>query len=112
MPIAKTPPPPYYAVIFTNQRRDGDDGYRRMAERMEALAKTMPGYLGFESARDENGFGFALSYWDSEDAIKNWKRNVDHMNAQARGWSGWYEDYAVRVAKVERAYTMQTSKRL
>ncbi len=100
--------PPYYAVIFTNQHRAADDpAYHEMAEEMVALAKTMPGYLGFESARGEDGFGFAISYWASEDAIKNWKRQADHLNAQRRGRSDWYEDYAVRVAKVERAYRMK-----
>ena len=32
--FAGTPPPPYYAVIFTSQRTEGDRGYDRMAERM------------------------------------------------------------------------------
>jgi len=109
MTFAKTPPPPYYVVIFTNQRRDCDNGYADMASTMEELAATMPGYLGFESARDENGFGFALSYWESEEAIKNWKRNAEHLVAQRRGRAEWYEDYTVRVAKVERAYSMTTS---
>ncbi|GJL95586.1 MAG: polysaccharide biosynthesis protein [Hyphococcus sp.] len=100
------PAPPYYAVIFTNQRADGDHGYGAMAERMEALAKTMPGYLGFESARNADGFGIAVSYWESEAAIKNWKAKAEHLEAQQKGRAEWYKDYTVRVAKVERAYTM------
>ncbi len=31
--IAQTPTPPYYAVIFTSVRTDGDNGYAEMAER-------------------------------------------------------------------------------
>ena len=108
MTFAKTPPPPYYVVIFTNRRSDIDNGYADMASKMEALAATMPGYLGFESARDDNGFGFALSYWESEEAIQNWKRNAEHLVAQQHGRAEWYEDYTVRVAKVERAYSMKT----
>lgn len=30
--FAKTPTPPYYAVIFSSQRSDGDLGYAAMAE--------------------------------------------------------------------------------
>ena len=37
-PLATTPEPPYYAVIFTNQRTDGDRGYGAMADRMVELA--------------------------------------------------------------------------
>jgi hypothetical protein len=35
--IAETPAPPYYAVIFTSQRTDVDQGYDQMAQRMIAL---------------------------------------------------------------------------
>jgi len=98
---------PYYAVIFTYRRRDADHGYNEMAADMEKLAKTMPGYLGFESAKNEDGFGIAISYWRSEDAIKNWKTNVEHLEAQRRGREEWYLDYTVRVAKVEREYDMK-----
>lgn len=35
---------PYYAVIFTSIRNEGDDGYTEMAEKMEALAKTQEGF--------------------------------------------------------------------
>ena len=100
--------PPYYVVIFTNQHRDADDpAYHAMAEEMEALAATMPGYLGFESARSEEGFGFAISYWESEEAILNWKKCAEHLEAQRRGRADWYDDYVVRVARVDRAYRMK-----
>ena len=36
--IAETPEPPYYAVIFTSHRTEGDNGYGKMAERMIKLA--------------------------------------------------------------------------
>jgi len=103
-----TPPsPPYYAVIFANQRTDNDDeGYNAMAIRMENLAAEMPGYLGIESARGADGFGVSVSYWESEEAIANWKRNVDHLQAQRQGRADWYKDYNVRIAKVERSYGM------
>ena len=78
-----------------------------MGKRMKDLVRTMPGYLGFESAREENGFGFAVSYWESEQAIQNWKQQADHLIAQQRGRQEWYQDYQVRIAKVERAYQMK-----
>ena len=104
MPFAKTPEPPYYAVIFTSQRTDEEKGYGRMAERMEELAGDQPGYLGIESARTAEGFGITVSYWSSEEAIVRWKANLEHRAAQAAGKSAWYEEYSVRIAKVERAY--------
>jgi len=103
-PIARTPEPPYYAVIFTSRRTEGDAGYAAMSERMVDLASRRPGFLGLESVRGADGSGITVSYWESEESISGWKRDVDHLGAQRQGRERWYEDYAVRVAKVERAY--------
>jgi len=103
MDIANTPAPPYYAVIFSSQRTDGDNGYGEMADRMENLAKEQPGYLGFEAARD--GLGIAISYWRDLESIKAWKSNVDRMEAQRMGREAWYSAYTTRIAKVEREYS-------
>lgn len=102
--LAHTPEPPYYAVIFTSQRVAGDRGYGAMAERMLELAAQQPGFLGVESVRDASGTGITVSYWTSEDAIKNWKANAEHRIAQEAGRKTWYADYRLRIAKVERAY--------
>jgi len=102
--FAKTPEPPYYAVIFSSLRAAADGGYAEMAESMVAAAAQQPGYLGMDSARGADGFGITVSYWDSVEAIADWKANVEHLAAQAMGKRTWYEHYEVRVAKVERAY--------
>jgi heme-degrading monooxygenase HmoA len=100
--IAKTPKPPYYAVIFTSLRTEGDHGYGETAERMVELAMQQPGFLGVESARDD--VGITVSYWESLEAIRAWKANAEHQLAQQRGRSNWYAAYKTRIAKVERDY--------
>jgi heme-degrading monooxygenase HmoA len=102
--IAKTPEPPYYAVIFTSLRTEGDRGYGHMAERMSELAAQQPGFLGVESAHTADGLGITVSYWASEEAIAAWKAQADHKVAQATGQQVWYSDYYLRVARVERDY--------
>lgn len=104
--ITKTLQPPYYAVIFTSQRTDGDRGYGDMAKKMNELASQQEGFLGVESARD-NELGITVSYWDSLDAIKNWKENLAHRVAQEKGKEDWYKEYSVRICKVERAYSFE-----
>ena len=52
--IARTPQPPYYAVIFASQRTEGDKGYGKMSEKMIELVSQQEGFLGVESARDES----------------------------------------------------------
>ncbi|NNU14757.1 antibiotic biosynthesis monooxygenase [Parvularcula sp. ZS-1/3] len=103
--------PPYYAVVFSSRLADGA-GYAETAERMVALAKTMEGYLGAESARSPDGFGITVSYWQDEEAIRTWKRHAEHKDAQAEGIDRFYEHYELRVARVSRAYSGPEGRRL
>jgi heme-degrading monooxygenase HmoA len=102
--IAKTPEPPYYAVIFTSARTAVEEGYDRTADRMVELAHGMPGFLGVESTRDSEGFGITVSYWRDETAIRQWREHAEHRVARETGRKVWYDDFFLRVAKVERAY--------
>jgi len=102
--FAQTPEPPYYAVIFSSRRTEGDNDYGNMAERMASLAAMQPGFLGVESVRGADGFGITVSYWASAESIAAWKADVEHAAAQAMGKARWYEHYEIRIAKVERAY--------
>lgn len=92
----------YYAVIFTSTRTEVEAGYAEMAIKMVELAKAQPGFIGMESARSE--IGITVSYWKSLEAIKNWKANMEHLEAQEKGKTTWYKNYKVRIAKVEREY--------
>lgn len=103
--IAKTPAPPYYAVIFSNLRTEGDHGYDAMAERMVELGATMPGFLGIESVRD--GLGITISYWESEEAIGHWHEQAEHKLAQQKGYEIWYQSFKLRVCKIERDYDFE-----
>jgi len=100
--IAQTPVAPYYAVIFTSLRTEGDNGYGDMSVEMATLAAEQEGFLGVESARNE--LGITVSYWESLEAIKNWKANTRHLVAQKQGRDAWYAHYKVRICKVERDY--------
>ena len=97
---------PCYAVIFSSLLK-GVDGaaYDAMARRMAALAAQAPGYLGMHSARGADGFGITVSYWESEEAIANWKAHAAHQAAQQAGANDWYAHYELRIGRVERAYS-------
>ena len=100
--IANTPKPPYYAVIFTSTRTDGDNGYDEMASKMVELAEQQSGFLGIESVK--KNVGITVSYWTDLDSIKNWKVNSEHLKAQKIGRKSWYDSFKVRISKVERDY--------
>ncbi len=105
MSFAASLDPPYYAVIFSSLRADEDSDYETTADRMVELARTMPGYLGIESARDAEGFGITVSYWRDEASIASWRSYSEHVLAQERGKREWYAHYEIRVARVERSYS-------
>ncbi|HYH07433.1 MAG TPA: antibiotic biosynthesis monooxygenase [Thermoanaerobaculia bacterium] len=109
-PIARTPEPPYYAVIFTSTRTAVADGYADMSAKMVELAAQQPGFLGVESARGEDGLGITVSYWESEEAIADWRRHAEHRIAQSQGREQWYAEFFTRVAKVERARSFSGSR--
>ena len=116
--IAKTPEPPYYAVIFSSHRTEGDNGYGEMADRMVELAASQPGFLGMESVRED--LGITVSYWENLESITNWKKNAEHREAQRLGhqngtpafgfvWQGWSVSTAFNQARHGDAYYIAAS---
>ncbi len=101
MSAAAMPAPPYYAVIFTSVRTEADNGYAQTDDKVLELARQQPGFLGFESARNE--IGISVSYWKDLESIRDWKENTTHREAQERA-RAWYKSFRVRVCKVEREY--------
>lgn len=103
--IATTPEAPYWAVIFTAVFTGREEAeYGATASRMVELAEAQSGFLGYESAQGDGGAEITISYWDSEEAIRAWKRNAEHLAAQQRGREAFYSAYTIRVAHVTRAY--------
>ncbi|EEK79591.1 DUF4188 domain-containing protein [Bacillus cereus] len=94
----------YYAVIFTSNLSNNTTDYSTVANKMEELAKQQPGFLGVESARDHSGLGITISYWESLEAIENWKQNALHKEAKKRGREQWYENFHLRICLVEKEF--------
>ena len=100
--IAKTPNPPYFAVIFSSMRTEIETGYADTAELMVKLANQQEGFLGVESARNE--IGITVSYWKDLESIRKWKLHSEHLIAQTKGKAQWYRHYKIRICLVERDY--------
>ena len=98
--------PDRVAVIFSSERTESDIGYAVMADKMVKLASEQKGFLGIENARDSN-VGITVSYWKTLEDIAEWKENAAHQVAQQRGKKEWYQQFVVRVSKVERDYLFE-----
>lgn len=92
-----------YAVIFRATVGELDQEYAEVIERMKALAFEEYDCLEF-FALMEGEKRIAISYWESEEDILKWKKNIEHLAAQRRGAEKWYASYTVQVAEIQREY--------
>ncbi|WP_310152144.1 antibiotic biosynthesis monooxygenase family protein [Luteimonas sp. 3794] len=97
--------PPYHVAIF-RYRRNGEDAAGFVESRRDLLemATRQPGCLGVESIEDTGGEGVTLSYWTDEASLRAWRAHSAQGATSDKSQRGWYDQYAVQVARVERAY--------
>ena len=100
-----------YAVIFKAKFAISDNEYIKTANRMRELAMDKYGCKDFVSVC-ENNEEITISYWESEEQIKEWKKNAEHIIAQELGQSKWYESYNIEIVKIVREYSSFKHKKL
>ena len=90
-----------YAVIFKATVAELDDEYLRVAERLKELAFEKYGCQDFVSVSEGNE-EIAISYWETEQQIRDWKNDPEHRLAQTRGREKWYESFSIEICEVIR----------
>jgi len=101
------------AVIFEvwpkpGRRRD----YLDIAARLKPELERIDGFISierFQSLSDE-GKLLSLSIWRDEEAVRAWRENADHREAQQAGRTSIFRDYRLRVVSVLRDYGMEDRK--
>src|SRR5262245_61303213 len=91
-------------VLFRSKLTDtaANDGYGEMAEEMEALARTMPGFVDVKAFKADDGERLTIVWWRDEETLKAWREQARHRIAQRAGRERWYEYYKMDVAEVIR----------
>ncbi len=99
-----------YAVIFevypTKERKNE---YLQIASTLKDFLQNREGFISierFQSLVDENKL-LSLSFWEDEKSIEIWRNLFEHRIAQDKGNGGIFQDYRIRVAKVQRDYTKE-----
>ncbi|WED27606.1 antibiotic biosynthesis monooxygenase [Vibrio sp. DW001] len=97
------------AVIFeVSPKKAHMQDYLDVAAELKEHLMSMEGFISierFQSLVDENKL-LSLSFWESEEAVKSWREQVEHRQAQKKGYKDYFDDYRIRVASVDRDYTM------
>ena len=91
-------------VLFRSKLTDtaSVDGYPEMAEEMDRLARTMPGFIDVKAYKADDGERLTVVWWEDEETLKAWREQVRHRVAQQTGRERWYEYYKTEVATVVR----------
>lgn len=98
------------AVIFEMWPAAGHtDEYFDLAASLREDLATIDGFISIERFESvvTPGKYVSLSFWRDEEAVRAWRNTTKHRHAQARGRSGIFENYRLRVASVMRDYGMQ-----
>jgi heme-degrading monooxygenase HmoA len=97
------------AVIFEVTPAPGRrEEYLDLAARLRPELEKIDGFISverFASLTNENKL-LSLSFWRDEEAVRRWRNLAGHREAQARGRSGVFADYRLRIAGVVRDYGM------
>lgn len=90
-----------YAVIFKATVADLDDEYLRTTQRLKILAFDKYGCQDFVSVTEGNE-EIAISYWETEQQIRDWKNDPEHRLAQRMGRDKWYRSFRIEICEVIR----------
>ena len=91
-----------YAVIFRSMRQDANHQlYYQHDEKLEEKIKSLPGYIShFGIRHPETRAGVTVAYFDTLEAIDNWRKDAEHMDAKKLAKSDFYENYSVEITEV------------
>ena len=95
-----------YAVIFKSQRQDANgDLYYEHNDKLDEKIRSLAGYIKHSGMRHpENREGVTIAYFDSLDAINEWRKDEEHIDAKKLAKSHFYENYSVEITEVIDSY--------
>jgi heme-degrading monooxygenase HmoA len=99
------------AVIFEVwPQADHRSDYFDLAAALRPHLQEIDGFISVErfESLTEKGKILSLSFWRDEEAVKQWRNLEQHRAAQAKGRSGIFANYRLRVASVLRDYGMES----
>jgi heme-degrading monooxygenase HmoA len=94
-----------FSVIFeVLPKRDRFSDYLELAGQLKPILERIDGFVDNERFESRRRPGWLLSHstWRDEKAVVRWRTVGEHHMAQARGRSGIFSDYHLRVGDVAR----------
>lgn len=82
--------------------------YLDLAAELKPALEKMDGFISVERFQSLTNPGkvVSLSFWRDEEAVDRWRNHPGHRRMQAKGRSGVFAGYRLRVASIIRDYEM------
>ena len=85
-------------TVFRSRLREGvRDEYVVLADRMNELARTMPGYISHKGFFAEDGERVTIVEFATEAGMRAWRTHPEHLAAQILAREKYYLEYRVQV---------------
>lgn len=101
------------AVIFEVNIKEGQqEKYLEIAAGLREHLSQVDGFISIErfTSLSEEGKLCSLSFWEDEEAVRQWREFELHKAAQQKGKAEVFKDFRIRVAEVTRDYCMPDNK--
>ncbi|WP_075996801.1 antibiotic biosynthesis monooxygenase family protein [Salaquimonas pukyongi] len=90
-------------TIFRSRlRSENSEKYYQWSERMNELAKAMPGYVSHKGFTAPDGERVTIVEFSDFESQKAWAQHPEHREAMKLGRAEFYEDYEIIVCDVVR----------
>jgi heme-degrading monooxygenase HmoA len=100
-------------TVFRSRLRPGAmDEYLEWAQRMAAIARTMPGYVSHKGFTAQDGERVTIVEFTDEESQRAWAMQAQHVEAKKKGRADFYAEYKLQVCTVvrESAFTAKTAR--
>jgi heme-degrading monooxygenase HmoA len=89
-------------TIFRSRLRPGvRDEYVAMVERMNDLARSIPGYISHKGFWAEDGERVTIVEFAHQEGQTAWRTHPEHQEAKNEGRLKYYDMYDIKVAEVD-----------
>lgn len=93
-----------YSAAFIFEPGQYDDEFHRLNDIIDAVAKSLPGFLGVDSWQSTCGSLRNVTYfWSDLETLKTFSSHPSHQEAK-RQYARWYQGYHIVVSQVLRSY--------
>lgn len=83
-------------TVFRNRlNAEYQADYEKTAARMEALARTVPGFISIKTFAADDGERVSLVEFESRDTMTAWRAHPEHVEAQRQGRERFYSEFSV-----------------